>query len=382
MLSVMFALIAAAAPGDLKSDYANLETASAAVEKASEAWRADQKNNELRDKFIDANKKFDEASKKFAQACSNGTLTPDAAALLVKASGEKSALSQLPFTWSAEMLDSGHAKEFLASLPVLEKAGFKGPAADSLNGQRAIALYATGQEKQAEDLVTKLAEQSGARGLEYIDIQAAILAGHGKYQEAHDLYENWSQKYSKKGERSEADIKLQLIGKPAPEITASTWLAPGGEVTKGFSGLEDLKGGVVVLDFWQTWCPPCRAVMPSLSKLQSKFKPEEARILGMCYKDGRGGFDYADQKGVEPTAIAGDKYVPHVQKFMKDIKLTYTVGIADDNKNSKGYFITGIPTLVVLDADGNVAWLTVGASPGVELLLETLIHKLSGGQTG
>src|SRR5262249_21236266 len=161
------------------------ETASAAVEKASEAWRADQKNNDLRDKFIDANKKFEEASKKFVHACGTGTLTPDAAGLIVKASGEKSARSQVPFTWSAEMLDSGHAKEFLASLPVLEKAGFKGQAADSLNGQRAIALYATGQEKQAEDLVTKLAEQSGARGLEYIDIQAAILAGHGKYQEAH-----------------------------------------------------------------------------------------------------------------------------------------------------------------------------------------------------
>src|SRR5262245_60918781 len=106
MLSVMFALIAAAAPGDLKSEYANLETAGAAIEKAGEAWRADQKNNDLREKYMEANKQFEEASKKFVHACGTGTLTPDAAGLIVKASGEKSALSQLPFTWSAEMLDS------------------------------------------------------------------------------------------------------------------------------------------------------------------------------------------------------------------------------------------------------------------------------------
>jgi hypothetical protein len=67
---------------------------------------------------------------------------------------------------------------------------------------------------------------------------------------------------------------------------------------------------------------------------------------------------------------------------MKDIKLSYAVGIADDRKNSTNYGIQGIPTMVMIDADGNVAWLTVGASPGVELLLETLAHKLSGGQTG
>jgi thiol-disulfide isomerase/thioredoxin len=392
MVTFVLALIAVATPGDLKSDYANLETQSTAVERASEAWRADQKNDGLRDKWLEASKQFREAEKKFVTTYGSGAMKPEFATLLVKSTDSK-ALDHLEIeegllrqhtgltnTWAAETLEAGHAKEFLAGCDALEKAGLKAETAESLASLRAIAMYATGQEKQAEELVTKLAEKQGARGLELIDIHAAMLAGRGKYQEAHDLYENYAQKFGKKGDQgADYAVKMQMIGKPAPDVVASTWLAPGGEVTPGWKGLEDLKGGVVLLDFWQTWCGPCRAVMPSLSTLQSKFKPEDARIIGMCCNDGNPGFDYATQKSVDKAEIAGDKYVPHVQKFMKDIKLTYWVGIADDRKNNTAYQIRGIPTLVVLDADGNVAWLTVGASPGVEMLLETLIHKLSGG---
>ncbi|MFO0982925.1 MAG: TlpA disulfide reductase family protein [Planctomycetota bacterium] len=321
--------------------------------------------------------------KKFVETHCVKTLDAATAGLIVQAASEQSFLSQLPMTYASLVLDQGKAKEFLAGVETLEKAGLKGSVAEQLDGPRAIALFASGQEDRALAFVTKRAAERGEQGLSYIDVHAAILASHGKYEDARGLYDSYAQKFGKKGQGEyRYQSKLDLIGSPAPEIAVSTWLGPGGEKTQGWKGLEDLRDSVVVLDFWQTWCGPCRAVMPSLSKLQAKLKPDEIRVVGLCYKDGNPGFDYATKKVVEKEAIAGDQYVPHVQKFMKDIALKYWVGIADDRTNSEKYKIQGIPTLVVIDPQGTVAWLTIGASPGVDLLIETVAKRLSAGHSG
>lgn len=131
-------------------------------------------------------------------------------------------------------------------------------------------------------------------------------------------------------------------GGPAPDWTLKD--AEGKDVT-----LSDLRGKVVVMDFWATWCPPCRAVMPSLQKLHEKYKDQGVLVLGMnCWESG-------DAKA-----------------HMKENGFTYGLMLNADEV-AKAYGVNAIPTLVVVGPDGKVAHRSVGA--GGEEAIENAIKN-------
>ncbi|MFM7133348.1 MAG: TlpA family protein disulfide reductase, partial [Planctomycetota bacterium] len=102
----------------------------------------------------------------------------------------------------------------------------------------------------------------------------------------------------------------------------------GNEVT-----LASLKGKVVLLDFWATWCGPCKAAMPSMQKLHDEYGPKGVVILGV--------------NTWEQKADAAKDY-------MASKKFTYGCLLKGDDL-AKAYGVTGIPTLVVIGKDGTVA---------------------------
>jgi thiol-disulfide isomerase/thioredoxin len=71
-----------------------------------------------------------------------------------------------------------------------------------------------------------------------------------------------------------------LLGKPAPGLELSGWL--NGEVRP-----SDMRGKIVIVDFWATWCPPCRASVPHNNELQAKYRQQGVIVLGVC-GSGRG----------------------------------------------------------------------------------------------
>ena len=77
-----------------------------------------------------------------------------------------------------------------------------------------------------------------------------------------------------------AKLKKQFAGKAAPEFTLTD--LQGKQIT-----LADLKGKTVLLDFWTTWCPPCRADGPALDKLHSKYGGKELVIVGVSVSEER-----------------------------------------------------------------------------------------------
>lgn len=103
--------------------------------------------------------------------------------------------------------------------------------------------------------------------------------------------------------------------------------------------LADGKGKTIyVVEFWATWCPPCRASIPHLTELQKKFKDKGVVFIGV-----------SDEKS------------DVVKKFVEKMgdKMDYTVAI-DAGKTSEGYMqafgINGIPHAFIVDKDGNIAW--------------------------
>jgi cytochrome c biogenesis protein CcmG/thiol:disulfide interchange protein DsbE len=102
--------------------------------------------------------------------------------------------------------------------------------------------------------------------------------------------------------------------------------------------LEDLKGSVVLVDFWATWCPPCREGIPDLVLLKEKYKNTDVEILGISVDAiTRGG---ATAKDVIP--------------FIDSYKINYPIVRGDENTINAFGNIRSIPTSFLIDKEGNI----------------------------
>lgn len=93
-----------------------------------------------------------------------------------------------------------------------------------------------------------------------------------------------------------------LIGKPMPELALTDWR--NSDPIKP----EDLKGKVILLDFWGTFCAPCIAAFPENSALYAKYKPKGVEFLGICTNEGQENYDrvLATRKPEYPMARDAD----------------------------------------------------------------------------
>jgi len=112
--------------------------------------------------------------------------------------------------------------------------------------------------------------------------------------------------------------------------------------------LRQHKGQIVLLDFWATWCAPCRRSIPELVDVQEKYRDQGVVILGISTDDPR------------KTSVKS------LLGFMKQYKINYSILWANRSV-TKAYFGTGqmaIPTLFVIDREGRVVDGIVGYAPG------------------
>ena len=118
----------------------------------------------------------------------------------------------------------------------------------------------------------------------------------------------------------------------APDFTVT--VLAGGEQT-----LSSLRGQVVFLNFWATWCPPCRLEMPSMERLHERLGNKGLTILAI------------DLQEPEQT----------VAEYVADNKLTFSVGLDSNGRVAQMYGIRSIPTTYIIGKDGEVIAGAVGA---------------------
>lgn len=114
----------------------------------------------------------------------------------------------------------------------------------------------------------------------------------------------------------------------------------------------DLEGKVIVLDFWATWCGPCRRVMPELDRLQKKYK-EEIAILGMAGQN-------------DPIA--------NVKKFIRTHKDSYSHLYDEDRAINSALQVRAIPHAVIISTDGVIRWQGNPLSSSFKKALERTIE--------
>ena len=107
--------------------------------------------------------------------------------------------------------------------------------------------------------------------------------------------------------------------------------------------LSDYSGKIVIIDFWATWCPPCRKGIPEFVELKSEFKDKGVEIIGITL----------DDKNIQDE----------VEKFITDYKINYPVVWGNESVTYKYGGVRSIPTTFVIDTEGNVVSQYVGYMP-------------------
>ena len=142
-------------------------------------------------------------------------------------------------------------------------------------------------------------------------------------------------------------LRKVLLDKPAPAFALATYKGPHPADTQA------LLGNVVILDFWATWCGPCRGSMPRLSEWQTKYGDRGLRIVGVTDEDWQ-------------TAV-----VP----FLAASPVSYTIA-TDPNVGGRDYRVSALPTLVVIDPSGVVREVEIGAGGTLDRIEATFVPLL------
>jgi len=103
--------------------------------------------------------------------------------------------------------------------------------------------------------------------------------------------------------------------------------------------MQDLRGRPVVLDFWATWCAPCRASMPDLNALQARYADQGLTVIGLAL----------DEDGTQP-----------VRKFVDQLGVKFRIALANDRVLSQYGPIRSAPTTVFINRRGIVVRRVVG----------------------
>ena len=134
---------------------------------------------------------------------------------------------------------------------------------------------------------------------------------------------------------------------PAPDFALPS--RDGSEVR-----LSDLKGQVVMINFWATWCGPCRQEMPLLEQLQARYGPLGFTLLGV---------------NVEPDPAAASAW-------LKSVTVTFPILFDTRNAVAESFGVQGMPSSVFVDREGRVRYVHRGYKSGDEAQYADLIRSL------
>jgi thiol-disulfide isomerase/thioredoxin len=163
---------------------------------------------------------------------------------------------------------------------------------------------------------------------------------------------------------------LALTGTEAAKLDVEAWVN-GDPLTD-----EDLKGKVVLLDFWAVWCGPCIATFPHLIEWDQKY--DDLVIIGVTnyYNYAWNAETKRATRGKEKDGVAPEVEQEMLVEFAKQHKLTHRFALQSERKLSLHYAVMGIPQAVLIDKTGKVRLIRVGSGEANAHEIQEMIEKL------
>lgn len=141
-------------------------------------------------------------------------------------------------------------------------------------------------------------------------------------------------------------MKMDLVGAPAP-----AWaVTPIGTAP---ASVAALRGRVVLVDFWATWCGPCKMIAPHLSQMKDRLGAQGLSVVGITTDDAASATAFADKFGMR-----------------------YAIAVDKDGETNKTYGVSALPTLVLIDKSGVIRDVFIGYDPSGDAALEARIKEL------
>jgi thiol-disulfide isomerase/thioredoxin len=134
-----------------------------------------------------------------------------------------------------------------------------------------------------------------------------------------------------------------ILAGPAMAVTPAPAFKLDSMAGKAIS-LDQYKGQVIMINFWASWCGPCRTEMPILEKLHAKYKPMGFTMIGV---------------NVEPDSSLA-------AKWLAATPVSFPILFDTRSEVSKLYSVAGMPSTVIIDRKGNLRWLHRGYKAGDE----------------
>ncbi len=123
--------------------------------------------------------------------------------------------------------------------------------------------------------------------------------------------------------------------------------------------LASLKGKVVLLNVWATWCHPCRDEIPQLEALHQQYQARGLEVIGVSVDNG----------GMESG----------IREFARDFKMTYPIWLDPDERVSARFLTIGVPETFLIDREGVIRWRKIGPIQHGDTALAAALERALGG---
>lgn len=166
-----------------------------------------------------------------------------------------------------------------------------------------------------------------------------------------------------------------LIGKPASPLTEGAAWVNGSALSD-----DDLKGKVVLLDFWAVWCGPCIATFPHLKEWNEKYGDKGLVIIGVTNYFNFTWNAEANRGERSKEEVSPEDEHEMLKKFAAHHQLSHRFLVSKERDLAQYYAVGGIPHAVVIDQQGKIRMIRVGSGPANAHDIDTLLAELLGGK--